>query len=383
MTTASWKFRRTAVAIFVIGVFGVVIYWWGVSPFYHDQIAGVPSLKADADKLADTVVTPYLDLPIKPGKSVVWCSTFQLVWNEGCRYAGGDIRLKDEPPMVASLNRKAADIGDVDAASCVLVSGPLKDGVLQKVRKELDQKFRGAATPDLLNEIEPKLPPNGWLAYAYLFRELQFEHPFKRLTEPLTFGGKPTASFGLRPRTTYVAAEAHATEQVVIWDYQNKDDFIVELQPKDASERIVLAKIPPSETLEKTVKTVQSRMVNDDGKWRESLLGMRDTFVVPILNFDLRRQYRELEGKTITTPGPLQDMRIIAALQAIRFRLDERGAVLKSQGAIMAKTAQGESDGPREYIFDAPFLILLERRNAKRPYLAIWVDNPELLVPAP
>jgi len=32
-------------------------------------------------------------------------------------------------------------------------------------------------------------------------------------------------------------------------------------------------------------------------------------------------------------------------------------------------------------VFDKPFLVLLKRVGAKTPYLALWVDNSELLVP--
>jgi hypothetical protein len=35
----------------------------------------------------------------------------------------------------------------------------------------------------------------------------------------------------------------------------------------------------------------------------------------------------------------------------------------------------------RNLVFDKPFLILLKRREAKRPYFALWVGNAELLVP--
>ena len=31
-------------------------------------------------------------------------------------------------------------------------------------------------------------------------------------------------------------------------------------------------------------------------------------------------------------------------------------------------------------IFDKPFLIMLQRSDAKMPYFALWVDNAELLV---
>jgi hypothetical protein len=72
-------------------------------------------------------------------------------------------------------------------------------------------------------------------------------------------------------------------------------------------------------------------------------------------------------------------MPIVLAMQTIRFRLDDRGATLKSEAALAQKAATPEK--LRRFIFDKPFLILLERRDAARPYLAIWVDIPELLVP--
>jgi len=101
--------------------------------------------------------------------------------------------------------------------------------------------------------------------------------------------------------------------------------------------------------------------------------------VVPVLNFELWKSYDELRDKIVTTPGPLQGTPIGIAMQTIRFRFDERGAILKSEAAI-AKAAE-MMGGPRQLIFDKPFLILLERRDAKQPYFALWVDNAELLVP--
>jgi hypothetical protein len=71
-------------------------------------------------------------------------------------------------------------------------------------------------------------------------------------------------------------------------------------------------------------------------------------------------------------------MPIVLAMQSIRFRLDERGAILKSEAGV-ALSEDGSK--PRQFIFDKPFLILLERRDAARPYFALWVDNPELLAP--
>ena len=72
----------------------------------HDWIIEPKLLKADARELKNTVVTAHLEERIVPGKNVLWCSTFQLAWNEGCRNAGGDIRLDVEPPMVPFSTRR-------------------------------------------------------------------------------------------------------------------------------------------------------------------------------------------------------------------------------------------------------------------------------------
>ena len=40
-----------------------------------------PELKKSSE-LKATIVTPVLDWPIEKGKNVIWCSTFQLAWNE-------------------------------------------------------------------------------------------------------------------------------------------------------------------------------------------------------------------------------------------------------------------------------------------------------------
>jgi hypothetical protein len=344
----------------------------------HDHSAEPPLLKANAKQLKATVISPVIEAPIQPGKNVLWCSTFQLVWNESCRYAGGDIHLKDEPPIVAALNKKLGDEKDVDANSCLVMAGLVQDGIVGEIRRELDQKFRGQADPELLNSIEPRLPRDGWTAYAYLFRELPFECPFDRLEEPLTFGGVNVASFGLQEVTCYRSSIQKA-KQITVLDYKNDDDFIVAIQPKERGEQIVLAKIAPGETLQKTIETVRSRVAA--GKleaWLKSL-HTGESIAVPILNFDLLQEYDELVGKTVATSGPLQGMPIVLAVQSVRLRLDERGATLKSEADVAYKCAEGPES--RHLVFDKPFLILLERKGAARPYFALWVDNPELLVP--
>ena len=349
----------------------------------RDWIVEPKLLKADARELKSTVVSPHLEEQIVPGKNVLWCSTFQLAWNEGCRNAGGDIRLDVEPPMVPILNKKTAQESDLAPDSYVVMFGPFDASTVGKIRQELERKFQGQASPDLFNTIEREVAtkggPGSCLAYAYLFRNLPFEYRFERLKKPFVFSSTQVASFGLSMQTPQWDELAG---QVSVLDYKSDADFILALTPREKGEHILLAKIAPAETVEKTISMIRKRVVESSAKEEPSGLSPNEPLVIPILNFDLRREYVELEGERITTPGPLKALPIFWALQSIRFRLDDRGAVLKSESVLAAKSAPLEMPPkPRQFIFDKPFLILLERTDAAQPYFALWVDNAELLAP--
>lgn len=100
---------------------------------------------------------------------------------------------------------------------------------------------------------------------------------------------------------------------------------------------------------------------------------------MPVLDFDICREYAELLGQNVQAKSPkVNGLPFVFAKQQIRFRLDETGAKLKSEalGFIF-------SGPPRDFTFDRPFLIMLLRKGANQPYFALWVGNTELLVKAP
>ena len=59
--------------------------------------------------------------------------------------------------------------------------------------------------------------------------------------------------------------------------------------------------------------------------------------------------------------------------------MNEKGVKLVSEAVIIGCTASA-SMSMHTMIFDRPFLIMMKRAQADRPYFALWVDNPELLV---
>ena len=91
----------------------------------------------------------------------------------------------------------------------------------------------------------------------------------------------------------------------------------------------------------------------------------------------MRREYAEIIGK----PLEAHDLTIDVALQDIFFRLDETGARLESQADLSAKSAERSSlPTHRAFVFDRPFLLMMQEVGGASPYFVIWVGDPEVLV---
>ncbi len=327
----------------------------------HAQIAGSPIIKVKAEELESTYITPHLECEIKPDKNVLWCATFQIAWNELLELLSEDEKFENVPEMVRILNKKTVTRADLDEKSYVAMAGWRTSGpndIIRRIRTALNIKFKGQASPELLSDLESinhSLP----IAYAYMFKDLPFEWAFDRMHRPFKFVGCEVESFGIVQFLRHQQNEAKAAGQILIYDYKNEDDFIIELKTQSKSDHLILAKIKPAPTLVETITAVQDRIV----KSRPTSFPELSDLFIPVFDFDVLRDYHEL----------LQ-AGLVMAKQQIRFRLDERGAVLKSE-AVMA-TARTQ-----DLIFDKPFLVMIKRKNAKVPYFALWVANAELLVP--
>jgi len=327
----------------------------------HDQIAGVPALKANASDLKATVVTPHMAVPLEPDKNVLWCATFQMAWNELADLLGDRLaEYRSSSEMVPLLNQRSVTKDDLDEASYVALAGyPTggPNGILNRITAALAEKFAGTASPRLLPGRDV-LAPTDWLAYAYLFKSLPFEWAFVRNRfRGISFSGRRVQTFGIWQLLHDDKSEAKAAQQVCIYDIRDVNDFILELKTRSESDRLILAKVAPGETLEETVQAVHTRLASADPKPMYELSDLQ----IPVLDFDIFRDYSDLLNSGW-------------AAQHIRFKLDETGAVLKSEGAAVTCVCPN-------LIFDKPFLVMLQRKDAANPYFALWVANAELLVP--
>lgn len=334
---------------------------------------GPAHLSANASGLAHTVISPTLTAPIAEGTNVIWCGTFQLAWNELCSLAGGEVHMTNEAAVVAQLNSRSLGAKDLDESTYIAAAALACDTATDNLRRQLAKKFKGAVALEQITAKEP-LPANSIVLYAALFAQLPFERMFGTIQDSPTFKNVEVAAFGIDLPLIH-KSEQLVGAQIKIFDKRSGDDFIVELKTKRENHQLILAKIPPEPTLDATVQTVLTRI----SQTAPTPFPKVGKFVVPVIDFDLLKDYPEVANRPLSARNPiLAGNPILRAQQSVRFKLDKYGAVLKSEAAIDVKLCKMETSN--NLIFDKPFLVLLKLTASDKPYFAMWVDNPEVLV---
>ena len=330
----------------------------------------------DAASLKQTIVSPHLEAEITKGTNVLWCGTFQLAWNEACDLTGGDLQFDRDHPLVTVLNKHAFTKDSIDGSSYVAMAGFVKDDIHEKIQRAISEKFNGSFKPRFVPDKKLTPRPQDFVAYACLYKNLNFPVPFERLDELLPFAGVQVLAFGIGP---HKAAQDGMYPQVLILDYQNEDDFVIELKTKSEGDRLILAKVQPKGTLGDTVMSVRERIAQTNVESAAT----NDLLTVPRMKLDLTREYSEIEGLHLVPQGAniAKDLVLLSAVQNTQFELNEKGAVLRSEAHMSIGCAKQQEPVPKhKLVFNKPFLVLLERTDAKMPYFAVWVDNAELLV---
>lgn len=326
--------------------------------------------------LAHTQVTARLEQPLVDGTNALFCSTFQLAWNELRIAFGGVVRLDGDPQLALDLERPGPIADEMDAASCV-VGGGVGAPFLAKLDRELRQKF--GDRDDFM--LPARLDPGAVLAYAYLSKDLEFATPFavNRQAGIMFRGGERVAHFGIWMEGEDKIRNQRA-KQVIVHHYGNGGAFVLELLTKTESDRLIIARIPRGPTLLDTVDAAMTHANQKPGFFArmrgKTELDSSEAMRIPIIQVDLIRSFVELAGRKLVG----QDAFVQEAKQRIRMSLDEKGAILRSAGVIV--TPRG-GPPPRRFICDQPFLVVMIRKCQRYPYFALWLEDPELFIKTP
>jgi hypothetical protein len=334
----------------------------------------VPSaFEGDSAALADSVIVPTLGTPLPAGKTGIWCSSFQLAWNHmRDDVIKGPIKLKDAQPIADRLNKGKESEADYAPGSCYAAAGRVDQGIVERIQREMRDFTRGRYVPEI-----NVMSPTDLVAYAYVNASVPFENHFINNNKPLTFTdshGRETKvrSFGLRSADVHKFKDIR--RQVAIL-YQSETEFIIDPCATSEPNQILLALVAPGKTMAETLASVESKI----GSAKAEPFSKPAVMLIPNIRYKVTHHFEDLEKKDILNSG-FTGYRIYLAQQDIDFRFDKTGAKLESEVKLHGTKGAAEATRQSEfYIFNQPFLLIMQKRSVQHPFFVMWVDNAELL----
>jgi len=352
-------------------------YIFGLLLFVLAIVCGqeVPTIWADS--LSRTSVTPVLNTEITRDQNLIYCATFQLAWNE--LRDSVTAHQTEDPAIIRELDKKTFT-KDYLSEDCYVAMVGRYVNIVEKINELLTRKFGNEAW--LLTKervLENLFSDSVLMAYAFLYKNLVFKEMFENLEEPIkfmTYGDTVDVDgFGVKEYKPQASKHKALGKQAIIYHYTynyetRSREFIIGLLPESTNDEIIIAQIAPRNTLMETYAAVKEIIA----KSKPDTLRKFETLQVPKLDFDIEHTFPEVERYLSSLVwGPAK------AYQRIKFRLNEKGAILKSEAIIIAYE-EIEVIEPRYLVVSEPFLIYLKQKDSPYPYLAMWVGNEELLL---
>ncbi len=369
------KLRHAPNLIGLILWSGAYIYaHWAVDLTAHWAFTG------SSKDLKETVIVPTLDTPTPEGKNIIWCSSFQLTWNElRNQVVGEPVKISGAQEIADRLNRAKETETDLPPDSYYIASGWAFEGKVEQIQNQMAKKFPKVALPKFIPA------PGEFVLFSYLTARVRFTLPYFPNDDHFAFrssSGKEISVVCFGIRASDESDKKELRRQVGVLYSRTRHDDPDEIIEDDAQEwvldlckdsepnQIVAACVPFKQTLGGTLDYVSSLIA----KLQPSDFHVNDVMLVPEIGMKVQHEYDEIEGKGRSFLNKdFLTAHIAKAVQMIDFRLDRSGAALESTTFVFVSAA------PRRFIFDHPFLIYMKKREAERPFFVMWVDNAELM----
>ncbi len=274
------------------------------------------------------------------------------------------------------LNNSKQKNSDLSKDSYYAVAGKVSEGIIEKIKVDMAGRFPSVQLPQFN-------PLDVLIAYSYIETYLKFTQPFIQNEKALIFTdslGNITSvkSFGVWEGLLHKNKPLCKQIEVLyckLDENYNVIEFALDLCKDTQPYQVVVSIIEPKESLELTFNELQAKIRDFDSNSENEYLkefSDIDILKVPEMFWRITHHFKELEDKSLLNPE-FRGMPISTAMQVVNFRLDRSGVILKSQSVLSI------AGGPKEFIFDKPFLIYLKKRDVEQPFFVMWIDNAELL----
>ncbi len=329
------------------------------------------------------MIVATLDSPAEKGKNVIWCGSFQMAWDQMVKEVIGEpIQLSAAQEIASRLNQNRMDEADLIPEGYYAAAGIGANGIIEKIHQDMAIKFPLVKLPEL------EAGPKDLLAYAYLTAAVKFTTPYFDRQGIFTDGkNNETDITGFSFFKGHNSVNDELVKQIeVLYTSENNMDNLSEQLTEFALDlcrtsnpcQIIIACVSWQDNLNQMVTTLLDNIKTWKNEEWERNFGEHDSLFVPNVNYDLTHHFRELTDTDnhVLNQG-FDEYFITKAFQNIRFRLDKSGALIASDSSIAMSL--GKTRYSRNFLFDRPFLIIMRKRGAEKPFFVMWVDNAELL----
>jgi hypothetical protein len=365
-------------------VTGALIYWPESWKPKKPNLLSEPerAFAGSSELLKRTVVVPTLDTSIPEKKSAVWCISVQLAWNRlKSDITKEPVKLTKAQEIADLLNNAEESESDMASSDFLAMAGRVKDGIVEKIEAALAQKFPQNTMPPI-----PSFP-GGVVAFGYVKADVHYEYQFLNNPDWLSFKGSdgvtvPVRSFGMPEKRHPDLILEGSLKQVRVL-YREGGKFAVDLSYQSNPYQVLLAKVPRKSTLAATLTELNEKIAASKPFGLKSSMSL----LVPNMDWRIEHNFTELEGQDkifLNKAMGQADAEFLAKLfQFVDFKMNRIGTSVRSGTYLAGDMLNGhehdEDTNPDHYHFDRPFLIVMKKRDAKRPCFVMWVDNPELL----
>lgn len=355
------KKRIIIISCICLIILGGIVYFMG-----NNKVKDIPLTKG-------ITIVPTMDDKITTDSS--WCSTFQLVWNDmKNEIVKTDVVFNPQLEMVENLNKESFTEDMLSDEYYFKIYGFKNLELKEKIQKGIKEKFN--QTSDILDDFDwnndalddpTSSDIRRYFFYTMLYREFKYKSKFSVLDN---------AKFGEYEDIKYFGVNKNSKEtvrkQIEVLFYNSENDFAVKIKTKDNDE-VIFYKNPEGETF----KEIYDSMMKKTNEYEESRdFSEKDFFMAPILSFNVKREYKELENKKFNTADGNIAM-IEKAIQSIKFSLDETGGKVKSEAGVDSwkTTSMAEEEKTRYFNVNDTFALFLKEEKRNVPYLALRVDD--------
>lgn len=338
---------------------GTEIYIFGFK--VYDNVESVYEQKELKETKGVEVVPTLSD---KISKDTSWCPTFQLIWNDFKNdIVKEDIKFDERLDILDNLNKEDFTEKNISSSYYYKIYGRKNLELKNKIETAIKEKFNQKS--DILDKFDWSSDAldsgndiiDRYFLYSMLYREFEFNKKFDTFTDK--FKDKDNIEyFGI------IKENDEVRNQIKVYYYNDENDFAIKLLTKNNDE-IIAIKNPKGETFNEIYKSIKNK--------EELSFNNNDNFMMPKIDFNVLREYTELQDKKIVTVDGTYT--IEKAIQSVMFSLDEKGGKVKSEAGMDVKYETAVPIKNRNFYVNDTFALFLKESNKDKPYFALRVDD--------